>query len=421
MEVDEIGFKQKFGRDLLTLLLDKYEQSQSFATGTPGKVRPQLVIGKSPFVRDYNDEMDFRKRHWMNETLLELERLDVVELARAKYRPDEIEKVYLQWDAVEEAYRISGRTPLRAKLEQMRTFLVPLSDHPWRWVQEWRKEADDALAQGKTARLDPDDAQGTADLVRALNELPLLGGRAVPIRIFSQQLFRDTKHLERQTLKRLIALAKQASGEQRETEEEWLDWLGLTRNPQSVSLCGPLVFRTRDGKQADTDAFPGGLGLSGETIDAMTHIFMPARYILTIENWTSYHQYLEQPSVRAGEVLVIYTGGYPHRVLQSFLGKLSQVISEAANPPELLHWGDIDLGGIRIFEWLRTSYFPELQPYRMGVDILLQYEAQAAPVSEEYASQLRHALNDSRYADWFPVLEIMLERRVRLEQECIVE
>ncbi len=421
MEADEIGFKQKFGRELLTLFLDKYEQSQSFATGTPGKIRPQLVIGKSPFARDYNDEMDFRKRHWMNESLLELERVDVVELARTIYRSDEIEKVYLQWNAVEEAYRISGRTPLRAKLEQLRASLVPLGFHPWRWVQEWRKEVDDTLAQGKTARLDPDDVQGTADLVRTLNELPLLGDRAVPIRIFSQQLFRDTKHLERQTLKRLIALAKQASGEQRETEEEWLDYLGLTRNPQSVSLCGPLVFRARDGKQADTSAFPGGLGLSGETIEAMTHFFIPARHILTIENWTSYHQYLEQPSVRAGEVLAIYTGGYPNRVLQSFLRKLSQVVSEASNPPELLHWGDIDLGGIRIFKWLQFNFFPRLRPYRMGVDTLLQYEAQAAPVSEEYASQLLHALNEPRYADWLPVLEIMLERRIRLEQECINE
>ncbi|MFX3636081.1 MAG: Wadjet anti-phage system protein JetD domain-containing protein [Candidatus Pristimantibacillus sp.] len=280
---------------------------------------------------------------------------------------------------------------------------------------------DDALAQGKSARLDPDDAQGTADLVHTLNELPLLGDRAVPIRIFSQQLFRDTKHLERQTLKRLIALAKQASGELRETEEEWLDWLGLTRNPQSVSLCGPLVFRACDGKQADTSAFPGGLGLSGETIDAMKHVFMPARHILTIKNWTSYHQYLELPLVRAGEILVIYTGGYPNRVTQSFLRKLSQVVCEASNPPELLHWSDIDLGGIRIFKWLQSNFFPGLRPYRMGVDTLLQYEAQAAPVSEDYAGQLLHALKDPRYADWIPVLAIMLERRIRLEEECIVE
>ncbi|WP_251579156.1 Wadjet anti-phage system protein JetD domain-containing protein [Paenibacillus sp. MER TA 81-3] len=357
----------------------------------------------------------------MNERLAELEQVDVVQLTRTKYRSDEIEKVYLQWEAVEEAYRISGRTPLRTKLEQLRASLIPLSSHPWRWIQEWRQEMDDALAQGKTVRLDPDDVQGTVDLVCTLNELPLLGDRAVPIRIFSQQLFRDTKHLERQTLKRLIALAKQASGEQRETEEEWLDWLGLTRNPQSVFLCGSLVFRARDGKQVDISAFPGGLGLSGETIDAITHIFMPARHILTIENWTSYHYYLEQPSVRAGEVLVIYTGGYPNRVLQSFLRKLSQVVSEASNPPELLHWGDIDLGGIRIFKWIQSNFFPGLRPYRMGVDTLLQYESQAAPVSEDYASQLLHALSEPRYADWLPVLETMLERRIRLEQECIVD
>lgn len=420
MEAVEIGFKRQISQELLDLLLDKYEQSQAFATGTPGKMRPQLVVGKSPFARDYNDEMDFRKRHWMNEALLELEQRGVVELTRTKYRQDDIQKVYLQWDAVEEAYRLSGRTPLRAKLERLRALLAPLKDHPWPWVRHWREMADKALAEGKTARLDPDDAQGAADLMRTLNELPLLGERAVPVRILSQRLFRDTKHLERQTLKRLIALAKTASGEQRETEEEWLDWLGLTRNPQSISLCGPLVFRTRDGKQVETSAFPGGLGLSGETIETITSLATSARCMLTIENWTSYHRYLEQPAVRAGEMLVIYTGGYPHRTLQSFFRKLTRVVSET-HPMDLFHWGDIDLGGIRIFEWLRSGFFPHLRPYRMDADTLLQYEAQAAPVSDEYAEQLRQALNDSCYADWFPVLEMMLERRIRLEQESIAE
>jgi hypothetical protein len=422
MESSEIGFKRRFGRELLNLLLDKYEQSQSFVTGTPGKMRPQLRMARSPFAQDYNDEMDFRKRQWMNETLLELERLGVVELAWARFRTNtEIEKIYLQWDAVGNAYRISGRRPLRAKLERLRETIAPLAGHPWPWVDAWQRQTDAALEQGKTAHLDPDDAEGMADLVRTLNELPLLGDRSVPIRIFSQRLFRDTKHLERHVIKRLVSLAKQASGEQLETEEEWLDWLGLTRNPQSVWLCGPLVFRTGDGRQADTDAFPGGIGLSAETIGAMTHVSTSARRILTIENWTSYHRHLEQRSVPAGEELVIYTGGYPHRVLQTFLLKLAKAADKATDPPEFFHWGDIDLGGIRIFQLLQSRFFPQLRPYRMDAETLLRYEAQAAPVSDEYADRLRQALDDPRYAPWLPVLQVMLERRIRLEQESIAE
>ncbi|MHB1628492.1 MAG: hypothetical protein ACYCVB_08965 [Bacilli bacterium] len=62
MEINESLFKEKCRVDLLHRLIEKYEQSRSYVTGTPGKQRPQIALRKSPFSEDYNDEMDFRKR-----------------------------------------------------------------------------------------------------------------------------------------------------------------------------------------------------------------------------------------------------------------------------------------------------------------------------------------------------------------------
>jgi len=421
MELNESLFKRQFIRQLLEVLLGKYEQSQSFTTGVPGKQRPQIVMQKSSFVHDYNDEMDFRKRQWMNEALAELERLGVTELIWAKFRTNsEINKVYLQWESVPHAYRLSGIVPLRDKLERLRGVLKPLADHPWLWVRNWHEKTDAGLAQGKSSHLDVDDPEGYADLVRTLNELPLSEGKVVSVRILSQRLFQDSKHLERQVMKRLLTLTRQASGEHRETDEEWLDFLGLARNPQSVLLCGPLDFQS-GGKKVCTGDFPGGLGLSGQTIESMADLSTSARRIVTIENLSSYHQWLEQHAGLNGEELVIYTGGYPQRILQTFLKKLSNSIKNVTNSPETCHWGDIDLGGIRIFEYLKAQFFQHLQPLRMDADTLLKYESRAATVSSEYASQIRQALNDPQYADWHPLLNIMLERGVRLEQESIAD
>lgn len=422
MELNETSFKKQFICQLLEVLLGKFEQSQSFVTGTPGKQRPQILLRKSPFAHDYNDEMDFRKRQWMNEALLELEQLGVTELVWAKFLTNtEIEKIYLRWESVQQAYRLSGIVPLRNKLERLRGVLSLLADHPWPWVKGWRERMDASLSQGKSAHLDVDDPDGYADLVRTLNELPLLDGKVASLRVLSQRLFYDSKILERQVLKRLLALAKQASGEQRETDEEWLDWLGLTRNPQSVWLSGPLTFHTVGGKEACTEAFPGGIGLSSQTIEKMTDISTSARRILTIENLTSYHQWLEQHSDFNGEELVIYTGGYPHRALQTFLKKLSRAINSADSPPETYHWGDIDLGGMRIFQYLQAIFFPRLQPLRMNMETLLKYEPQAAVISSEYAAHIRQALTDPQYSYWHPLLEIMMERGIRLEQESITD
>lgn len=421
MELTEPYFKQKFIRQLLEVLLSKYEQSRSFVTGIPGKQRPQILMHKSPFAQDYNDEMDFRKRQWMNEALVELERLGIVELVWAKFRTNsEVEKIYLHWDGVRQAYQLSGIVPLKDKIERLRNVLKPLADHPWQWVRAWWEKTDAGLSQGKCSHLDIDDLEGYADLVRTLNELSLLDGKGVSLRIFSQRLFQDSKHLERQVLKRLLAITRQSSGEMRETEEEWLDFLGLARSPQTVLLSGPLLFQS-EGKEISTAAFPGGVGLSAQTVESMTILSTSARRILTIENLSSFHQWLEQHADLRGEELVVYTGGYPHRALQNFLRKLSDSLLGASGGPEIYHWGDIDLGGIRIFEFLKAEFFPHLRPLRMDVETLLKYQSRAATIGAEYSAQLRQTLNDPQYSDWHPVLTVMLERGIRLEQESITD
>ncbi|WP_211233478.1 Wadjet anti-phage system protein JetD domain-containing protein [Thermicanus aegyptius] len=67
--------------------------------------------------------------------------------------------------------------------------------------------------------------------------------------------------------------------------------------------------------------------------------------------------------------MVIYTGGYPHRALQNFLRKLSDSLLGASGGTEICHWGDIDLGGIRIFEYLKAQFFPHLSKVLLSMKI----------------------------------------------------
>ncbi|HEX7066282.1 MAG TPA: Wadjet anti-phage system protein JetD domain-containing protein [Bacillales bacterium] len=420
MELLEVSFKTEFTRQLLDQLLDKYEQSKAFITGKPSNVRPQISLVKSLFWSDYTDEMDFRKRLWMNEAASGLEARGIVELRWSKFRAGEqLERVYLAWGGLEEAYRLAERIPKRKKLKRMQDVLLPLTRHPWDWVKTWAVRVNELLAAGNTAHLELDDTDGYQDLVLLLQELPLLE-QAEPVRLVSQRLFKDSKHLERCVQRRLLSLAKQASGEERETEEEWLDYLGLVKNPQSVLISGPLTFLTSDNAKVDTRVFAGGVGLSAQTVENMRELRTDARRIVTIENLTSYHQWISRDSGRREAELVLYTGGFPHRTMQSFLRKLAMSLA-ADERVEVFHWGDIDLGGIRIFEYLRDQFFPALQPMLMDVETLLRYESSAAAISPEYARNIAEALADARLARWQPVLQTMRERGIRLEQESIVE
>jgi hypothetical protein len=276
------------------------------------------------------------------------------------------------------------------------------------------------LTEGKSASMDPDDPDGYEDLVQVLQELPLLNGKVESIRIVSQRIFLDSKHLERRVVKRLLSLAKQASGEQRDTDEEWLDLLGLSRNPQTVWLKGPLICSVGSDK-ISTAVFPGGIGLSSQTIDCMTDLVCPAIRLLTIENLTSYHQWIGRHGGENDDELVIYTGGFPNRTLQKFLSKLSTAFEGTATTLKMRHWGDIDLGGIKIYKFLQANFLPELRPFRMDTAILLQNESHAAAISSDYAEQIRQALAEEQYADWHELLQFMLDRGIRLEQESIVD
>ncbi len=422
MEIQETSYTSEFVSRLLNLLLDKYELSQSFATGQPSKQRPQLSLSKSPFWNEYTDEMDFRKRIWINEAASELERLGLVELCWARFRTGEqLERIFLQWSDLEEAYRVAGRMPKRDKLERLRHILTPLSRHPWEWVRAWSEQAEVSLAEGKTFHLEVDDPEGYKDLVCVLLELPKLE-RAVPIRLLSQKLFKDSKHMERNVQRRLLSLAKQASGEDRETEEEWLDFLGVAKNPQLVLVSGPLSFRTTNSQRIDIGVFAGGVGLSDKTVEEMHKVETVATRIVTIENLATYHLWLEHTSELRDRELVLYTGGFPLRSLQTFLRKIAEHLAlEPEKNIEIYHWGDIDLGGIRIFEFLRKQFFSTLKPMLMDEETLLRYESRAASIGDEYAGKLEEALKDTRLIHWSSVLQTMLDRRIRLEQESIVE
>lgn len=366
------------------------------------------------------DEMDFRKRLWMNEAASDLEARGVIELRWSKFRAGEqLERVYLSWSGLEEAYRMAKRVPKREKLRRMQDILSPLTRHPWDWVRTWAVCVKELLAAGKTAHLELDDEDGYQDLVLLLLELPLLE-QAEPIRLVSQRLFKDSKHIERCVQRRLLSLVKQASGEERDTEEEWLDYLGLVKNPQSVLISGPLTFLTSENVKVDARVFVGGIGLSAQTVENMHELHTTARRIVTIENLTSYHQWINHDAGRREAELVLYTGGFPHRTMQSFLRKLAGSLATDERV-DVLHWGDIDLGGIRIFEYLREQFFPTLQPMLMNVETLLRYESSAAAISPAYARKLAEAMADTRLASWQPVLQIMRERGIRLEQESIVE
>lgn len=410
--------KNRYAYRMLSLLIKKYEAGKSFKSGGHGKQRPQFAMAGSPLAGEYFDEMDHRKRELIHEALEELVSRDMVEVAWPKFEEGRrVEKVYLNFNAITQAYRILGLIPKSDRMETFRQTLGPLLDHPWAWVQNWWSEVDAALAQRKTAGLDLGDLTGLRELVAVLLALPDIED-SMPRRIFSQRVLGDSKAFEQRVEKRLLSLIKRYGSEEYETDEEYLDSLGLFANPKLVIFSGQFSFQV-DRVPTQTGNLPGGVGLSIDTVKVMQIIDLPVREILLIENLTTYHQVVKTNN-GATSRLVIYTGGFPHRGIQLFLTRLKEGLETMnVNVPGILHWGDMDYGGMRIFEYIRQNYFSGLQPLLMDVSTYERYLHLGISFSSEYAGKLARLAGNPAYAGWRPLIEAMLKHGKIIEQESI--
>ena len=413
------------------MLLKKYEASKAFKTGEASLQRPQFAIKKlsNSLSKDYFDEMNYRKREWIHQSLAELQEKEIIEVKWPKYKEgEEIDKVYLNFDAIGNAYEIAGLTPKQQKLEGIKSTLSPLSEHPWLWVRNFWNYYNEALLKNQTAGLEIDNPKGYEDLVKTLIFLPTMDEGTMK-RVLSHQLFNDTKYIEKHVQSRLVSIYKRFGNLELDTDIEYLDSIGIVENPQVTLVSGPLIFSSEN-LCVDVAELPGGIGLAFETIKELEIKNINAKAILFIENLTAYHEFLNGKIVidnlsssnftNTDQIVTIYTGGYPHHALRKLLYKLKDFIHKSNHSVEIYHWGDIDYGGILIFEHLRRNYFSNLKSLFMDEYTYNKYLKYGMHFSSEYAIKLTSLLKDDSYGLWHKLIEALLENKIRLEQEGLV-
>ncbi|OEF97151.1 Wadjet anti-phage system protein JetD domain-containing protein [Desulfuribacillus alkaliarsenatis] len=418
--INETAFKSKFCHEILIYLLQKYENSNSFYTGKPTNRRPQIsFIGNNPFANDYFDEMDYYKKEWIHEVLAELEQKGVVSLAWEKYwEGKKLSKVFLNYEQIDTAYKIAGIESKLGKLNRLKNIIEPLKNHQWKSIQNWANMTIQNLNVRKQTGLNIKDIDIYEDLTRVLDYLPDIKSN-VPKRILSHKLFSDSKYFEKQVEQPLASLLNKIYQLDFKSNDELLAYFGIVQHTKLVIYKGDLSWGI-NGKEVSSNDFIGGLGISDITVQNMDIRKIGANKIILIENLTSYEQWIRQ-RINENE-LVIYTGGYPHRLLQNFLEKLSVFLSQQKehNIP-LFHWGDIDIGGIKIFFYIKNRFFPGLKPLLMDTEVLVSHQGNAMAISESYRNKINDMKASMEYNGWLSLLDVMLELGVRLEQESIFD
>ena len=293
-----------------------------------------------------------------------------------------------------------------------------------RWIRaagKWAGEAKgtflepyyDALLQRLEAGQDvkkPDMEDG--DFFHCLNRAAAIES-PVWRRQFSSEVLHDSKMFEKKYQDKVVTVLEKYSplSEEGMTADDILRVHEIKTYSQTLEWKGPLVYRIGSGNPIDSSVNLFGTVINAQTLEQAVPIAVPGiRHIILVENKANY----ESMDFRE-DTLYIYCHGFFSPKELKFLGALTEI---TGGNTEYLHWGDMDLGGIRIFLYNQRKLFPGLKPYRMDASAYETAIAQGAgiPMKKEKKEKLQRL--DA--GDLDGLKECILETGMEIEQEALL-
>ena len=445
------------GRELLSMLLDRYEGSAAFKTGAlpSRRIRLRLYDSGLSDYRRYNIEDDGTRRE-INRAAAELAEKGLARLRWMKGQENHIiAQVSLNTDTADSiaaAYAFLGRKPKSALAGEIGAEVSALLDRvKTPWMRRFLEDCRDALSRNRAppGRLPADSAE-RKHLFRALRFIDgQPEGAEVLERVFSIRCFGDSKLFETAVKRRLLDIIRRYSDcEDDGTGEELLAFAGIVRYPEVFEFRGPLRVRFHEDQGGKSpprahDVAPcplcGGFRPPQRPPPPPREIdFAPLQHgaslrstdfkrgalelppglerLLSIENKANYVSYIHQNP--GGAELVVYHGGQFSPARGAFFRALAAALPEGC---PWFHWGDIDYGGFSMLARLRREIRSDIRPYRMGREELAGYAALTLPIAESYAERLRTLMQREDLADCLPCISYMISRGVRLEQEAMLD
>ncbi|MCF8567971.1 DUF2220 domain-containing protein [Alicyclobacillus tolerans] len=453
---------------VLSALLDKYENSEAFRKGEPTQARIQLRFTDSLVSGYTSGRLDPDDRAVLHAALAQMADRGFIELKWVKFEQGNIlERVYLEWERIEDVYEYLGRTPRREELAEFTAQVdqwlkgllnegqpgttglheagwrqanpaqnglpeTGLSDpglpERWGFLLNW---VDDVLSfvceRGRIpSSMIPEEDATRALLLGALAGLVGMGEKSLPVRLFSKRHLGNSKVFEKQVQSHVVRLVRRYWSvghpldiEAPDDDATLLLELGIESGHEDITFCGPLRFRYKGieaGGDVDASVFPFGLGIDASDVHRIAIEEASVSRILTIENKANYRTYVR--GRRQSDELVVYLGGFASPAQRQFLRLLREFADPTAVP--FHHWGDLDYGGILILQNLKNTCCPDVQAWRMEPSLLDEYRRYLEPIDDAYRAKLSRLLESQTYEWAHPLVRRILELGGTLEQEALL-
>lgn len=235
-------------------------------------------------------------------------------------------------------------------------------------------------------------------------------------RVFSKHFLKDSKVFERQLERHIIAVARKYCEEITEEMDNRtvLEQIMIEEYSQELSVKGPLkmkIWRGSEARRVDLADFVYGTVLNSQTLKrSMVELDQPGlKKIITIENKANYISMPFEP-----DTLYIFSHGYFSPLDREFLKKLRRAME--GKPVEYYHSGDLDYGGVKIFEYIKRQIFPDVKPLLMDVKTFEKFQEYAEPIREETLEKLK----DTHVPELEELIQKMVETGMGIEQESFM-
>jgi hypothetical protein len=261
----------------------------------------------------------------------------------------------------------------------------------------------------------PKDSETRDYLICALVAIDKLDGIEIMERVFSLQVYGNTKIFESVVKSRIISILRKYNDNVDVNDDDVLKQIGIVKYPEQFEFCGKMSIIV-DGGVVDYRFLPGGgVVYSSDFVSGKLCIDPSVTSIISIENRANYIDYIRK--VKTENEVVIYHGGQFSPRKKVFLKAIAN-----AMPNNCIwhHWSDIDYGGFIMLLRIRREIVSKAIAYRMDSIELERYRDFASCIKPKYAEKLRSLKDKEELSDCYECVDYMLQNQVRLEQEAML-
>lgn len=408
-----------YHQTVLNELLDKYEDSAHYKKNGDSNRRVILKCNSKNIPTYRFDDADIRDD--FNQSMSELKEKDIIDFSWER-KGFIIKEVWLRLENLTAAYKMIDRSSKESLVQAVANVIyATLQVVTIQWIRQYLTAEYSKTTEKKSlSGVWKNEFPIVEDLLAAITKIDSLNGEEISMRVFSVNLFGNSKHFEHCIKTLVVPIVKKNEPFIREVDDEDIDertilaQVGIIMMPEIFEFCGNASMQFKDG-MVDVSPMKRGTCISSDSMKDLERLILGnIDKIIFIENKTNYSEY--NMKHRKENELTVYHGGFysPAR------GAFFSAIKEATGKIPIYFWGDIDYGGFKMYARLKRNIVPSLEPLYMSENEYSEYLDYGIEKSSEYIKKVDSLSGDSDFSVFQKVINLVIQNKKIVEQENLI-